>query len=156
MSEQWHAMTQLLPQIRYWIKTGFVAANKIISVHIPKLYSIVRGKAGKKVEFGLQWGISRLRGGFLLARVASDRRELVEPWCDEEHLGEGESAGRSWYRDGETFEVWLHKTGGPLGTGNGDVRPARGTRLQPEQGCARVGEAEKDGPRWLSTAFSAA
>lgn len=72
------AMSKLLPQIRYWIKTGFVAANKIISVHIPELYSIVRGKAGKKVEFGLQWGISRLRGGFLLARVASDRRELVD------------------------------------------------------------------------------
>ena len=72
------AMSKLLPQIRYWIKTGFVAANKIVSVHIPELYSIVRGKAGKKVEFGLQWGISRLRGGFLLARVASDRRELVD------------------------------------------------------------------------------
>jgi hypothetical protein len=71
-------MTKLLPQIRYWIKTGFVAANKVISLHMPELYSIVRGKVGKKVEFGLQWGISRLRGGFLLARVASDRRELVD------------------------------------------------------------------------------
>jgi hypothetical protein len=38
-------MTKLLPQIRYWIKTGFVAANKIVSLHIPELYSIVRGKA---------------------------------------------------------------------------------------------------------------
>ena len=72
------AMTKLLPQIRYWIKTGFVAANKVISIHIPELYSIVRGKAGKKVEFGLHWGISRLRGGFLLARVAANRRELVD------------------------------------------------------------------------------
>lgn len=71
-------MTRLLPQIRYWIKTGFVAANKIVSVHIPELYSIVRGKVGKKVEFGLQWGIARLRGGFLLATVAADRRELVD------------------------------------------------------------------------------
>jgi Transposase domain (DUF772) len=71
-------MTKLLPQIRYWIKTGFVAANKIISVHIPELYSIVRGKAGKKVEFGLQWGIARLGGGFLVARLASDRRELAD------------------------------------------------------------------------------
>src|SRR5207249_1288911 len=34
-------MTTLLPQIRYWIKTGFVAANKIVSVHIPELYSVV-------------------------------------------------------------------------------------------------------------------
>jgi IS5 family transposase len=71
-------MTTLLPQIRYWIRTGFVAANKIVSVHIPELYSIVRGKVGKPVEFGLQWGIARLRGGFLLATVAANRRELVD------------------------------------------------------------------------------
>ena len=71
-------MSKLLPQIRYWIKTGFVAANKIISVHIPELYSIVRGKAGKKVEFGLQWGIARIGGGFLRATVATDRRALVD------------------------------------------------------------------------------
>jgi len=71
-------MTTLLPQIRYWIRTGFVAANKIISVHIPELYSVVRGKVGKPVEFGLQWGIARLRGGFLLATVAANRRELVD------------------------------------------------------------------------------
>lgn len=71
-------MGKLLPQIAYWHRTGFVAANKIVSVHIPELYSIVRGKVGKAVEFGLNWGITRLRGGFLLATVAQDRRELVD------------------------------------------------------------------------------
>jgi hypothetical protein len=69
-------MGKLVPQIRYWLKTGFVAANKIISLHIPELYAIVRGKVGKKVEFGLTWGITRLRGGFLLATLAKDKREL--------------------------------------------------------------------------------
>lgn len=71
-------MAKLVPQIRYWLKTGFVAANKIISLHVPELYSIVRGKVGKKVEFGLNWGFTRLRGGFLLARVASSRTELTD------------------------------------------------------------------------------
>jgi hypothetical protein len=71
-------MKKLLPQIGYWHRTGYVAANKIINVHIPELYSIVRGKVGKEVEFGLTWGITRLRGGFLLATVAKDRRELVD------------------------------------------------------------------------------
>jgi hypothetical protein len=71
-------MKQLLPQIAYWHRTGFVAAKKIVSLHIPELYSIPRGKVGKDVEFGLNWGISRLRGGFLLARLATDRRELVD------------------------------------------------------------------------------
>jgi len=71
-------MKSLLPQIRYWLKTGRVAAGKIINVHIPELYSIVRGKVSKPVEFGLSWGIARLRGGFLLATMALNRRELID------------------------------------------------------------------------------
>lgn len=71
-------MTKLLPQIRYWMKTGYVAAGKIISLHIPELYSIVRGKVGKTVEFGLSWGIRRLKGGYLLASVATAKKELVD------------------------------------------------------------------------------
>ena len=69
-------MGKLTPQIRYWLRTGYVATNKIISLQIPELYDIVRGKVGKAVEFGLSWGITRLRGGFLLATLASDKREL--------------------------------------------------------------------------------
>jgi IS5 family transposase len=71
-------MTTLLPQIRYWIRTGFVASNKIVSLHMRQLYSVVRGKVGKAVEFGLQWGIARLGGGFLLATVGMNRRDLVD------------------------------------------------------------------------------
>lgn len=69
-------MGKLVPQIRYWLRTGYVAANKIISLQIPELYAIVRGKVGKTVEFGLSWGITRLRGGFLLATLAKDKAEL--------------------------------------------------------------------------------
>jgi hypothetical protein len=71
-------MQTLLPQIRYWIRTGWVAANKIVSQQIPEVNAIVRGKVGKKVEFGLNWGIRRLGGGFLLATVAKDKRDLVD------------------------------------------------------------------------------
>ena len=71
-------MKTLLPQIRYWLRTGWVAKDKIIKLHMPELYSIVRGKVGKTVEFGLQWGIARLHGGYLLATVAADRRQLVD------------------------------------------------------------------------------
>jgi hypothetical protein len=46
-----------------------VASGKIISLYIPQLYSIVRGKVGKTVEFGLSWGITRLSGGYLLATL---------------------------------------------------------------------------------------
>jgi IS5 family transposase len=71
-------MATLLPQIRHWLKTGHVATGKIISLHIPELYSIVRGKVGKTVEFGLTWGIRRLRGGFLLVSLAMSKTELVD------------------------------------------------------------------------------
>jgi hypothetical protein len=71
-------MQTLLPQIRYWIRTGFVARNKIVSLYIPKIYAILRGKIGKPIEFGLNWGITRLRGGFLLATLAKDKLELQD------------------------------------------------------------------------------
>jgi len=69
-------MRTLLPQIRHWLKTGRVATGKIISLHAPELYSIVRGKVGKAVEFGLTWGIRRLRGGYLLATLATSKSKL--------------------------------------------------------------------------------
>jgi hypothetical protein len=69
-------MADLLPQIRHWLRTGRVATGKVINLHIPELYSIVRGKVGKTVEFGVSWGITRLRGGFVLATMAHDREDL--------------------------------------------------------------------------------
>jgi hypothetical protein len=71
-------MTKLLPQIRYWLRTGYVAANKIVNLHIPELYSIVRGKVGKTVEFGLAWGITRLGGGFVLATMAGSKKDFTD------------------------------------------------------------------------------
>ena len=77
--EQMHdTMSQLVPQIRYWLRTGYVASGKIINLSIPELYAIVRGKVGKKVEFGLRWGISRLRGGFLLATLSDSKSDLED------------------------------------------------------------------------------
>ena len=71
-------MMRLLPQIRYWLRTGYVAANKVISLQIPELYSVVRGKVGKAVEFGLSWGITRLKGGFLLATMGRNRQDVLD------------------------------------------------------------------------------
>ena len=76
LSKLQQTMAQLLPQIRHWLRTGRVATGKILNLHIPQLYSIVRGKVGKAVEFGLSWGITRLGGGFILATVARDRADL--------------------------------------------------------------------------------
>ncbi|MGK5086503.1 hypothetical protein WDW86_03000 [Bdellovibrionota bacterium FG-2] len=58
-------MKTLFPQIKHFLETGFVAPKKIIHLKMSELYSIVRGKAGKSVEFGLKWGVSRIGGGFI-------------------------------------------------------------------------------------------
>lgn len=71
-------MKRLLPQIEHWMRTGKVASGKIINLHVPELYAIVRGKIGKTVEFGLSWGMARLKGGYVLATMASHRKELVD------------------------------------------------------------------------------
>jgi len=71
-------MGQLLPQIRYWLRTGRVARNKIINLQMPEVHSIVRGKAGKPVEFSLKWGFARLRGGYLLARCGKRKLEIED------------------------------------------------------------------------------
>jgi transposase, IS5 family len=77
-------MRKLLPQIKYFHQTGKVARGKIIHLQMPSIYSIVRGKAGKAVEFGLKWGISRIGGGFVLGfllaggRNASDTKFCIE------------------------------------------------------------------------------
>ncbi|MCC6334096.1 MAG: hypothetical protein IT380_08930, partial [Myxococcales bacterium] len=84
-------------------KTGYVAAGKIINLHVPELYSIVRGKVGKKVEFGLNWGITRLRGGYLLARLAAHRSELMDAEfavkAVEDHIALFEKAPRAYAYD---------------------------------------------------------
>jgi hypothetical protein len=75
---------KLLPQTWHFLKTGFVAKKKIIHLRMSKLYSIVRGKAGKSVEFGIKWGINRIGGGFIQGflldggKHAADQRFCLE------------------------------------------------------------------------------
>lgn len=56
---------KLSPQMAHYIEKGKVSKDKIISIFQPQLRSIPRGKAGKQVEFGIKWGINRIRGGFV-------------------------------------------------------------------------------------------
>jgi hypothetical protein len=55
----------LIPQIVQWITTGVVAKGKILHAGITQARSIVRNKAGKRVEFGLPYLLSRLGGGYV-------------------------------------------------------------------------------------------
>jgi hypothetical protein len=61
----YHHMCQMLPQISLWIRTGKVAKDKIVSLFNVDFRAINRGKIGKKIEFGLKWGINQIRGGYV-------------------------------------------------------------------------------------------
>lgn len=57
---------RLLEQIIYWLDTGRVAKNKIISLWKLMPTAIKKGKIGKPVEFGRKWVINTYRGGYVL------------------------------------------------------------------------------------------
>lgn len=70
---------QLVPQIRHWLQTGKVAGQKIVHVGLDQARAIVKGKAGKRVEFGVKWLINRLGGGYVFGQV-------VAPYADERKM----------------------------------------------------------------------
>jgi hypothetical protein len=57
---------KLMKQILSWVKTGQVAANKIVSLWKEAPRAISKGKIGKKVEFGRKWIVNCYRGGYVL------------------------------------------------------------------------------------------
>lgn len=156
-------MTALLPQIAYWVKTGFVATGKIVSVHASELYAIVRGKVGKTVEFGLSWGFTRLRGGFITATLARSRNELVDARfvgrAVDDHIAIFGKAPESFAYDRGGYSkknVALLKAKGvkhvglaPRGQAEWEVGPRVKTRLMSErtkiEGCIGTVKGQKYG-----------
>jgi hypothetical protein len=59
----------LIPQIVQWITTGVVAKGKIVHVGVTQARALVRHKAGKEVEFGLPYLLSRLGGGYIFGTL---------------------------------------------------------------------------------------
>ena len=60
---------RLIPQIVQWITTGVVAKGKILHAGLTQARAMVRSKAGKKVEFGLPYLLSRLGGGYVFGTL---------------------------------------------------------------------------------------
>jgi hypothetical protein len=60
---------RLIPQIVQWITTGVVAKGKILHTGLTQARAIVRHKAGKQVEFGLPYLLSRLGGGYVFGTL---------------------------------------------------------------------------------------
>jgi len=60
---------RLIPQIVQWITTGVVAKGKIVHAGITQARALVRHKAGKEVEFGLPYLLSRLGEGYIFGTL---------------------------------------------------------------------------------------
>jgi len=60
---------RLIPQIVQWMTTGVVAKGKIVHAGVTQARAIVRHKAGKAVEFGLPYLLSRLGGGYVFGTL---------------------------------------------------------------------------------------
>jgi len=60
---------RLIPQIVQWITTGVVAKGKILHAGVTQARALVRHKAGKEVEFGLPYLLSRLGGGYIFGTL---------------------------------------------------------------------------------------
>ena len=74
---------QLLSQIAYWLKTGKVAQNKIVTLWKELPTCISKGKVGKPVEFGRKWIINCYKGGYVLVTAPenpkfSDQHSVIE------------------------------------------------------------------------------
>ena len=60
---------RLIPQIVQWITTGVVAKGTMVHVGVTQARALVRHKAGKEVEFGLPYLLSRLGGGYIFGTM---------------------------------------------------------------------------------------
>lgn len=81
----WSLGPQLMDQIGYWLRTGKVAKDKIISLwkFVPK--AISKNKIGKPVEFGRKWIVNCYRGGYMLV-MAHSNQKISDPDCVIESL----------------------------------------------------------------------
>jgi hypothetical protein len=76
---------KLLSQILYWLGTGKVAQDKIVSLWKSMPRAIPKGKIGKAVEFGRKWIINCYRGGYVLL-AAPDNAKISDQHCVTESL----------------------------------------------------------------------
>lgn len=104
---------KLAPQIAHYIRNGKPAKNKIISLFQPELRSIPRGKAGKPTEFGIKWGINRIRGGyiwpFLLQGFKKGEADYMVQSIDEHIALFGKAPDEFAYDRGGWSEAHLEK-----------------------------------------------
>lgn len=119
-------MDTLFPQILYFLETGFVASKKIIHLQMSELYAIVRGKAGKSVEFGMKWGISRIDGfvlGFLISNGANASDQKFCMAAIKEHISLFGKAPKTYGFDRGGYSTINVKRAKKMGVKNVGIAP---------------------------------
>jgi glycosyltransferase involved in cell wall biosynthesis len=76
---------KLLSQILYWLKSGKVAQDKIVSLWKSVPRALPKGKIGKAVEFGRKWIVNCYRGGYVLL-AAPGNAKISDQHCVAESL----------------------------------------------------------------------
>lgn len=134
LSDMKQVTETLLPQIKYWLKTGYVAAGKILHPGITQAKAIVRNKAGKKVEFGLPYLISRLGGGYVFGK-------LLEKLPNETKMPLESLAGyREIFGASATPKLMIYDRGGYSATTLKKLK---------QQGVSQIGIQPKGQAAWL-------
>jgi len=134
LSDMKQVTETLLPQIKYWLKTGYVAAGKILHPGITQAKAIVRNKAGKKVEFGLPYLISRLGGGYVFGK-------LLEKLPNETKMPLESLAGyREIFGASATPKLMIYDRGG---------HSAATIKKLKQQGVSQIGIQPKGQAAWL-------
>jgi len=123
----------LLPQIAHWMKTQRVAKGKILHAGLTEARAIVRNKAGKKVEFGMQYLIGVLGGGYIFAQVVT--KPTGETAMPERAL----SGYREIVGADQTPELFVYDRGG---WSQDNVRSLK------KQGVKKVGIQPRGKARW--------
>jgi len=110
---------ELMPQIKGWMETGQVAAEKLLHAGITQARAMVKNKTGKKVEFGLKWLINRIGGGYVFG-------EVVEAHSSEAEMPlEALAAYRKLFGNQATPEMMVYSRGGRLSPNAAEVGESR-------------------------------
>ena len=75
----------LMEQMIYWLGTGKVAKDKIVSLWKLVPTAIPKGKIGKSVEFARKWIVNCYRGGYMLV-MAPENPKISDQQCVLESL----------------------------------------------------------------------
>lgn len=155
-------MTKLIPQIHYWLDTGWVAAGKVISLHIPERAPRLeirchRGEGARRALRETTQGVC-IRPRWMereeRRRAEESGREGGGPGPPRESRVGGERRhqeearqrtrpGRGGNRNHQAPQVRLQSASCPLRQDDGLLWSISRAGLQPQQAGAGVGEAQQ-------------